>query len=45
MTTIAETRVLPESLGATWRRMRARLRSLETPAKASRGRSPRRRGR
>jgi len=42
MTSIAETRVLPESLGVTWRRLRARLRSFGTPARAAR---PRRRGR
>jgi hypothetical protein len=29
MTTVAETRVLPEDLGATWKRLRATFAELE----------------
>jgi len=37
MTTAAETRVLPESLAATWRRLRRTIRALERPAPAGAG--------
>jgi hypothetical protein len=34
MPVIAETRVLPESLGQTWKRLRAAVRALEAPPRA-----------
>jgi ATP adenylyltransferase len=41
MPTVANTRVLPESLGATWRRLRAALKEIDAPAPRARKAAPR----